>query len=177
MDQAAIHVLRQVEPQVRVLDFSPYGYDERQYCSPGFNLAVGRLSRTPYGTFPEYHTSADNLSFVHPGSLSQAFAACLSIFSLLEKNQAFLNTNPKCEPQLGARGLYRAIGGSSDNASELAMLWVLNLSDGMHTLLEIAERSQMTFDSIHRAAAALYQHGLLKECFKESPTTMLDARA
>jgi len=122
IDQAAAHVLRQFGQGVRVIDFSPYGYDERQYCSPGFNLPVGRLSRTLHGTFPEYHTSADNLSFVHPRSLAESFTACLSIFSVLERNRAYTNTNPKCEPQLGTRGLYRALGGSTDNASELAML-------------------------------------------------------
>jgi aminopeptidase-like protein len=177
IDQVAAYVLRQLGPITRVLDFSPYGYDERQYCSVGFNLAVGRLSRTPHGTFPEYHTSADNLGFVHANSLSESFAACLSIFSILERNQAYLNTNPKCEPQLGERGLYRAIGGSTDGgASELAMLWVLNQSDGGHTLLDIAERAQISFDSIHRAAIALQDQDLLKECLRESPAATFEAR-
>ena len=176
IDRVAVYVLRQLGPDARVLDFSPYGYDERQYCSPGFNLAVGRLSRTPHGTFPEYHTSADNLSFVHPHSLGESFSACLSIFSVLERNETYLNTNPKCEPQLGARGLYRAVGGSTDGgASELAMLWVLNLSDGGHTLLDIAERAQISFDSVHRAAIVLEEHGLLRECFKQSPAVTSEA--
>ncbi len=168
IDRAAVLLLRQLNPSSQVFDFSPYGYDERQYCSPGFNLPVGRLSRTPHGTFPEYHTSADNLGFVHPRSLGESFSACLSIFSVLERNATFLNTNPKCEPQLGERGLYRMIGGSTDSGSmELAMLWVLNLSDGDHTLLDIAERAQISFDSIHRAAVGLQEHGLLKECSKQ----------
>jgi aminopeptidase-like protein len=176
IDRAAGHVLRQFGPNVKVLDFSPYGYDERQYCSAGFNLAVGRLSRTPHGTFPEYHTSADDMSFVHAHSLSESFSACLSILSVLERNRAYLNMNPKCEPQLGERGLYRTIGGSTDGgASELAMLWVLNLSDGGHTLLDIAERAQISFDSVHRAAIALEEHGLLKECLKESSPTTREA--
>jgi aminopeptidase-like protein len=177
MDRVAVHVLSRFGPNAKVLDFSPYGYDERQYCSPGFNLAVGRLSRTPHGTFSEYHTSADNMSFVHPHSLGESFTACLSIFSILEQNRAYLNTNPKCEPQLGQRGLYRAIGGATDGgASELAMLWVLSLSDGEHTLLDIAERAQVGFDSIHRAAIALEEHGLLKECLKEPSLATREAR-
>lgn len=177
IDRAAVHVLRQFGPNAKVLDFSPYGYDERQYCSVGFNLAVGRLSRTPHGTFPEYHTSADNMSFVHPHSLSESSSACLSIFSVLERNRAYLNTNPKCEPQLGERGLYRTIGGSTGGgANELAMLWVLSLSDGRYSLLDIAERAQVSFDSIHRAALALQEHGLLKECLKESAPTTCEAR-
>jgi aminopeptidase-like protein len=169
IDRACAYVLRQFGPDSKILEFSPYGYDERQYCSLGFNLAVGRLSRTPYGTFPEYHTSADNLSFVDPVALSQSFSACLSIFSILERNRKYLNINPKCEPQLGERGLYRVIGGSSeDNTEELAMLWVLNLSDGEHSLLDIAERAQIDFDSIHDAAAVLREHGLLKESLNNS---------
>jgi aminopeptidase-like protein len=167
IDRAAAHVLGQFGPKTKILEFSPYGYDERQYCSLGFNLGVGRLSRTPHGTFPEYHTSADNLDFVDALALGESFSACLSIFSILERNRTYLNTNPKCEPQLGERGLYRMIGGSSkDNTKELSMLWVLNLSDGEHSLLDIAERAQMSFDSIHRAAVDLLEHGLLKECLK-----------
>jgi aminopeptidase-like protein len=163
VDRAAGHVLKHIRESSQVVDFSPYGYDERQYCSPGINLAVGRLSRTPHGTFPEYHTSADNLSFVQPASLTGSFAACLSIFSVLERNRAYLNTNPKGEPQLGKRGVYRSIGGAADaGASEMAMLWVLNLSDGEHELLDIAERAQISFESVYSAAMTLERCGLLK---------------
>jgi aminopeptidase-like protein len=164
IDRVAVHVLSQFSPNSKVFDFSPYGYDERQYCSVGFNLAVGRLSRTPHGTFPEYHTSADDMSFVQPHSLLESYSACQSIVSILERNRTYLNTNPKCEPQLGRRGLYRVIGGPTDSgAMELAMLWVLNLSDGEHSLLDIAERAQLSFDSIYQAAVTLQEHGLLTE--------------
>lgn len=163
IDEIMIHVLRQLGSRAQVLEFSPYGYDERQYCSPGFNLPVGRLSRTPHGTFPEYHTSADNLDFVKPKALVESFSVCASVFSMLERNRSYLNTNPKCEPQLGQRGLYRLMGGAAgDNTNEMAMLWTLNLSDGKHSLLEIAERSKMNFEFIHNAAMALERHGLLK---------------
>lgn len=169
IDRVAVHVLRQFEPKSQILEFSPYGYDERQYCSPGFNLAVGRLSRTPHGTFPEYHTSADDLSFINPRALGDSLSACLSIFSILERNRAYLNTNAKCEPQLGERGLYRMIGGSSeDNRNEMAMLWVLNLSDGKHTLLDVAERAHIDFDCIHHAATVLKEHGLLEDALDGS---------
>jgi aminopeptidase-like protein len=120
--------------------------------------------RTPHGQYPEYHTSADNLDFVQPRSLADSFAKCLAIVGILEKNNAYVNLNPKCEPQLGRRGLYRAIGGQTDTRErELAMLWVLNLSDGQHTLLEIAERSGLAFDVIDSGASALVAHGLLQE--------------
>ncbi len=177
IDRATMHVLHHLGSDSQILEFSPYGYDERQYCSPGFNLAVGRLSRTPYGTFPEYHTSADNLSFVKPYALGKSLSACVSIFSILERNRTYLNTNPKCEPQLGKRGLYRMIGGSAgDNTNEMAMLWVLNLSDGQHSLLEIAERAQLNFDSIYHAAAALEQSGLLNDSSKELPSSGIEER-
>jgi aminopeptidase-like protein len=178
IDRVAVHVLSQFGPNGKVFDFSPYGYDERQYCSVGFNLAVGRLSRTPHGTFPEYHTSADDMSFVQPHSLRESYSACQLIFSILEKNRTYLNTNPKCEPQLGKRGLYRVIGGPADSgAMELAMLWVLNLSDGEHSLLDIAERAQLSFDSIYQAAIALQEHGLLTESLQRSSSNPQKASA
>jgi aminopeptidase-like protein len=167
IDRAAAHVLQHAPYDHQLLDFTPYGYDERQFCSPGFNLPVGRLSRSPHGTFPEYHTSADNLDFVHPEKLKESFDAGLQILRLLERNGTFLNLNSKCEPQLGKRGLYGMVGGGPDaGVREFAILWVLNLSDGNHSLLDIAGRSNISFDSICAAAEALQQKGLLRECFE-----------
>ncbi len=163
VDRAATHVLRSLGDH-RVIEFSPYGYDERQFCSPGFDLPVGRLSRTPHGEFPEYHTSADDLGFVRPDKLAEAFATCLAILDVLEADRVYVSTNPKCEPQLGRRGLYHSIGGLPQSPdSEMAMLWVLNLADGRHTLLDVAERSGLRFDAVKRAADALFGQSLLKE--------------
>jgi len=164
IDRTVVHVLQQLEPGAHILNFSPYGYDERQFCSPGFNLAVGRLSRAIHGTFPEYHTSADNLAFVLPSSLAESLSVCLAILWVLERNRAYVNMNPKCEPQLGRRGLYHLTGGLSSDPelAQLALLWVLNLSDGEHMLLDIAERSNLSVDLIVRAATALEECGLLK---------------
>jgi aminopeptidase-like protein len=170
IDRAAAHVLHQAPYDHQILDFSPYGYDERQFCSPGINLPVGRLSRSPHGTFPEYHTSADNLDFVHPEKLKESFDACLQILNLLDRNGTFLNLNSKCEPQLGKRGLYAMVGGRADaGVREMAMLWVLNLSGGNHSLLDISERSSLSFDSICEAAEALQEKGLLRECCEFAP--------
>ena len=167
IDQAVIHVLKHSGQDYEIVDFFPYGYDERQYCSPGFNLAVGCLMRTPHGHYPEYHTSADNLDFVQPAYLGDSFAKYLAVLDVLENNKRYLNTNPKCEPQLGKRGLYGAIGGQADaKVGQLAMLWVLNLSDGCHTLLDIADRSGLRFDLIRNAADALAEHDLLRECME-----------
>jgi aminopeptidase-like protein len=164
VDKAFSHVLKHSKSDYAIIDFFPYGYDERQFCSPGFNLPIGCAMRTPHGRYPEYHTSADNLLFVQPPYLADSFAKCLTVIHVLEHNKTYLNRNPKCEPQLGKRGLYRAIGGQADGGvNELAMLWVLNLSDGTHTLLDIAERSGFGFDSIKRAADALLEHDLLGE--------------
>jgi len=170
IDRAAVHVLKHSGQRHEILEFSPYGYDERQYCSPGINLSVGRLSRTPHGTFPEYHTSADNLEFVHADKLGEALAVSLEILSVLENNGAFVNLNPKCEPQLGKRGLYRMVGGTADaGLSEMAMLWVLNQSDGKNSLLDISERSGMRFEAIRKAADALEEHKLLRKELKAVP--------
>jgi len=162
IDQAVLNVLRHSGSSYDILDFSPYGYDERQFCSPGFNLPVGCLMRTPNGRFPEYHSSADNLDFVQPSLVAESFAVALAIVSLLEGNVIYANQNPKCEPQLGKRGLYRKIGGVEGGVDELALLWVLNLSDGKHSLLDIAERSGYAFDIVKRAADTLLDHRLLK---------------
>ncbi len=163
VDRAVASVLHGSGREYEILDFSPYGYDERQYCSPGFNLPVGVLSRTPHGRYPEYHTSADNLDLVRPEYLAESFAVYLAVIRLLEENRRYLNTHPYGEPQLGRRGLYRAIGGQPIGAGdELAMLWVLNLSDGVHSLLDIAARAQLPFDQILGAAARLAEGGLLE---------------
>jgi aminopeptidase-like protein len=164
IDRAVTQVLRERGTEHEVRDFTPYGYDERQYCSPGFNLPVGSLTRTPHGRFPEYHTSADNLSFVRAEALADSLDAYLAVLRILENNASYRNLQPKCEPQLGKRGLYQAIGGLDAGRRESALLWVLNLSDESHSLLEIAERSGLPFDLIHEAAQTLFEHRLLAEC-------------
>lgn len=161
VDRAMAEVLRHSPEGHTIVDFSPYGYDERQYCSPGFDLPVGCFMRTPEQTRPEYHTSADDLTFVAPESLAASLENCKSLVSILEGNHAYRNTNPKGEPQLGRRGLYRTIGGPDLEAHNMALLWMLNLSDGRHTILDVAERSAMPFPVLQKAAAALAEHGLL----------------
>ncbi len=163
IDRVVSHVLQHSGKEYEILDFTPYGYDERQFCSPGFNLPVGCFMRTPHGRYPEYHTSADNLAFVHPASLEESLATAKAIIEVLEGNRIYMNQNPKCEPQLGKRGLYRSTGGPDAAQDELAILWVLNLSDGDHSLLNIAERSGLAFQVVQRAAHALAEQHLLLE--------------
>ncbi len=164
IDRAAVHVLSTSERPHRVVDFSPYGYDERQYCSPGFNLGVGCLTRTPYAAYPEYHTSADDPDFVTPEAMADTLATCREILAVLDRDRRYVNLKPHGEPQLGKRGLYDALGGRSDaKQAQLAMLWVLNYSDGDHSLLDIAARSGLPFDAIAAAADALLAAELVKE--------------
>lgn len=160
VDRAAAHVLKHGGAH-NLLDFIPYGYDERQYCSPGFDLAVGCLMRTPNGRFPEYHTSADDPDFVRLECLEDSLEKCLRIIEILEHDGRFLNLSPKCEPQLGRRGLYRNTGGTTPPDLSMAYLWTLSFSDGTHSLLDIAERSGLRFSVILQAARALQGVDLL----------------
>jgi aminopeptidase-like protein len=164
IDQIVAYFLEQNYSHHTLLDFIPYGYDERQYCSPGYNLPVGCFTRTPFGEFKEYHTSGDNLEFVSGEKLQESLNALQQILAIAEHNKTYINTSPKGEPQLGRRGLYEKIGGSNDSkTTQLATLWVLNMSDGSNSLLDIAMRSGIEFDVIVEAAEALKQCGLLRE--------------
>ena len=164
IDRYIEHVLRHSGSPYKILPFSPYGYDERQYCSPGFDLPVGCFMRSPNGSFPEYHTSADNLQFVRPDSLRNSLEKLKRVLEIIEGDVTYRNLNPKGEPQLGRRGLYKSIGGetTADAFDQMALLWVLNLSDGCHSLFQIAERSGLAFSCIKAAADALASKGMLE---------------
>jgi len=164
IDHIVQKVLEDKNETYELRDFSPYGYDERQYCSPGINLPVGCFMRTPFGEFPEYHTSADNLDLADMDALEDTLSTLKQVVHVIENNQTYRNLNPKGEPNLGKRGLYKRVGGASDTeVDQMAILWTLNLCDGKHSLLDIAVRAEMPFDKIKRAAAVLYETGLLKE--------------
>ena len=163
IDRAMVHSLEHSGLSPVIEEFYPYGYDERQYCSPGFNLPVGLLSRSKFGAIPEYHTSADNLDFLRPEALSESYRLINETIGAIEANGIYCNTSPKGEPQLGKRGLYGAIGGDKDAAAaNMAMLWILNQSDGTNSLLDIAERAKLPFAVVERTAKLLVDHGLLK---------------
>jgi aminopeptidase-like protein len=184
IDRAARLALAETGEPFAVEDFVPYGYDERQYCSPGFDLPVGSLTRTPYGRYPEYHTSADDLELLRPESLAGSLAIYRRVVELLEERDSlppvasagrsrtadrraagrrYRSLNPKCEPQLGKRGLYGSLGGKdAGREGQLALLWVLNLSDGEHTLDEIVERSGMASALIEEATERLLAAELLR---------------
>lgn len=164
IDRVVAHVLAHDGAPYRVTPFVPYGYDERQYCSPGFNLPVGCLMRTPGGEYPEYHSSADNLSLLRRDSLAHSLALLKRIVEVVEGDAIYCSRNPKGEPQLGRRGLYGSSGGQREAShDQMSLLWVLNLADGSHSLLDVAERSGMPFGKIRAAADALLAADLLGE--------------
>jgi aminopeptidase-like protein len=164
IDRAAELVLRDSGQPHRVLDWEPWGGDERQWNSPGFDLPVGTLMRTPHGEFDGYHTSADSLDRIAPASLEESVQALLAIVDALDSNRTMLNLSPYGEPQLGRRGLFRAAGGAVETADhERALLWVLNQSDGEASLVDIADRSGIAYPVIKRAAERLEQVGLARD--------------
>jgi aminopeptidase-like protein len=162
IDRAVVEVLKHARPSAKVLDFNPYGYDERQYCSPGFNLPVGLFQRSQHGKFAEYHTSADDLELISPEHLASSYDLMLAVIDILENDRVLVSTQPECEPALGRRGLYSTVGGHKTAADiSMAMLWALNFGDGSHSLLDIAERSDLPFAVIDAAATRLEEAGLL----------------
>lgn len=163
IDRILAHVLQHHAPGHRIRPFVPYGYDERQYCSPGFNMPVGCLTRSPNGGYPEYHSSADNISLLRKESLLHSLLVLQQSVAAIEGDALYRNRNPKGEPQLGRRGLYAPIGGDhASNLEQLARLWVLNYADGDHSLLDIAEHAALPLPTIRRAADALFTAKLLE---------------
>jgi len=162
VDRAGAHVVAHAE-NGRIIDFVPWGWDERQFNSPGFDLPVGGLTRSFEGEFPEYHSSADNVELIHAERLEESLRAALAIVDVLEHDRVHVNLLPKGEPQLGKRGLYRGLGGADPGTQQLALLWVLNQSDGMRSLLEIADRSGIAFTDLADAARDLVEAGLLAQ--------------
>ncbi len=161
VDRAAAHVVGRRGGEVR--GYSPYGYDERQFNSLGFDLPFGRLTRTPHGEYPEYHTSADDLDFVDDARLVDAYVALWEIVDVLENDRCYRNLSPYGEPQLGKHGLYPSMGGKSAGDAVMAMLWTLAYSDGATSLVDVAATADMDFALLRSAATRLSDAGLLEE--------------
>lgn len=161
IDRACAHVVTHSGGEVR--GYSPYGYDERQFNALGFDLPVGRLSRTPHGEYPEYHTSADNLDYVRDDELIGSYRALVQIQGVVENNRTYRNLRPFGEPQLGKRGLYPTTGGKSASDEVMAMLWTLGYADGSTSQLDIADRAEMDFAALRAAGDKLADAGLLEQ--------------
>lgn len=161
-DKAMRNTLDECVSSYREIDFSPIGSDERQYCSQGINLPMVTLMRSLPSEFDEYHTSADNLDFMCKNSLTETYKVCLSYVKMIEKNNKYVNLFPKCEPQMGKRGIYRKTGGQKINSvAQTAMKWVLNYSDGQYDLFSIADKSHLSVDTLHKAAEILEEQRLI----------------
>jgi aminopeptidase-like protein len=172
VDRAWQYVLEQCGSPFDIRPFSPYGYDERQFCSPGIDLPVGCFMRTPHGEYPQYHTSADDLSLVRASSLADSLARVLGVIDVLERNQTYVNTRPYCEPRLGKYGLYRSVGGRSAGDYQMALLWLLNMSDGHHSVLDVAARARLPWGTITEALEALCAAGLLEPADGQTVTRL-----
>jgi aminopeptidase-like protein len=173
IDRTVTHVLRHSDMTPNIVDFTPYGYDERQYCSPGFNLPVGLFQRSMFGTFSQYHNSADNLEFISAGHLADSYRLIATVLEVIENDAVYLNTIPECEPQLGRRGLYDSSDSAEAKANNLALLWMLNMSDGEHSVLDIAQRANIPFAVLNDAARILEQGGLLSRVSQRADTSGL----
>ncbi len=163
VDLIAAQVVRELDAEARVADFTPYGYDERQFCSPAYDLPIGRLTRSPNDAYDEYHSSADDLALLRPQAIAQSIRAIGGIFGRLDANRRFRSLNPRGEPRLGKRGLFRATGGTNPGEAEHAMLWLLSLADGTHGLQDAQAVSGLPMATLEAAAAALVEAGLLQE--------------
>jgi aminopeptidase-like protein len=178
IDSAVAHILRHSGHPYEIVPFNPYGYDERQFCSPAFDLPMGCLMRSIHGTFPEYHTSADNPDFVKPEALDQSYEVLATLLDLLDANWMYVRTDGRGEPQLGRRGLYRAIAGQKEagGASQMDLLWLLNLADGKHSLLEMAERADIPFGRLQKAVRLALDADLIREVVFDSSACIKSAR-
>ena len=164
IDKIMENVLKDEQVPHAVVDFFPNGSDERQFCSPGFNLPVGSLMRTAYGKYPEYHSSADDFSVVSEESLAGAVNVLLKAIDVIELNRVYVNCNPYCEPNLGKRNLYPVTGAGKKKSVQLdAIKWTLNFSDGQHDVVDIAIRSGLSIFDIAAVIPLLLDAGLLRE--------------
>ena len=163
-DKVAEHCLRHVGPEsvVEVLDFFPTGSDERQYCSPGFDLPVGSLVRSMYGRYPQYHTSLDDLDFVSTEGMAGSLKQYLRMVQTHELNRVYLNLFPHGEPQLGRRGLFPTLGAGTDSqTSNERIMYLLAYSDGTRDLVDIANMTAWPAWEFVPEIIALMEAGLL----------------
>jgi aminopeptidase-like protein len=161
IDRTVTHVLSHSGMTPRIVDFSPYGYDERQYCSPGFNLPVGLFQRSMFGAFYQYHNSSDNLDFISADHLTESYRLIATTLEVIENDATYRNMMSKCEPQLGRRGLYDSSETAEAKSNNLGLLWMLNMSDGEHSVFDIAQRANIPFAILNDAAQILEKSGLL----------------
>lgn len=143
-DLIALHVLRYSKKEYSVIDFDPVGSDERQYCSPGFNLPVGSLMRSKYHEYEEYHTSFDNKNFISFEALSDTISMYYTFVEALEINGYYKNTIQFCEPNMNKRELYEDLNGALTMPTQLSTrMRLINYMDGKNSLLDFCEKYRL----------------------------------
>ena len=166
-DRVAEHVLKYKGDEHIILPFAVGGSDERQYCSPGFNLPVGSLMRTPYQRYDYYHTSKDDKNFISFDALEKTIDRYVDIALAFEKNEFFLNEVQHCEPNMGKRGLYpSAASPDIQRAAVHRMMHLLSFADGEHDLLTIAERRNEGIWEYETAVNNCLNAGIIKPLSK-----------
>ena len=162
IDRIVDQVLKKTGWFYQLEDFHPFGSDERQFCSPAFNLQVGSLMNTMYGNYEEYHTSGDNLDLISGEGLSRSLWICLKVIAELENRINYESLNPKGEPQLGKRDLYRNIGLPKGEEIEEAFFWIMAYGDGSYALSDIVWMSKLSLDLVTKAAEVLEKKELIR---------------
>ena len=160
-DAVTKHVIKNHYPDCAIYSFLARGSDERQYCSPGVDLPVVSLMRSKYGTYPEYHTSLDNLSLISPQGLAGAFGALQRCLSLIEANATY-RAVCKGEPQLGKRGLYPTLSKRGSGLEVQTMMNILAYADGQHDLIALAEKIGVPAETCIPVIERLLQERLLE---------------
>lgn len=159
-DRVARHVLKYAAPDYRAYSFLKRGSDERQYCSPGVDLPVVSIMRSMYGTYPEYHTSLDNLDLISPAGLGGAFEVFKKCLLALEHNR-FYRLKVLCEPRLGKRGLYQTLGTKQFPEDTYNLSNFIAYCDGNHDLIDLAERIEIPIERCYPIVEQLLKHDLI----------------
>jgi aminopeptidase-like protein len=160
-DRAARQLLAEHAPGFIEYSFLDRGSDERQYCFPGVDLPVASVMRSKYNTYPEYHTSLDNMSLISPAGLGGAFDAYRRILTALEWNLRFRVTTI-CEPRLGKRNLYPDLQRKEISDEVVPILNFLAFADGECDLLALSDMVKLPFSQCMDLARKLYRAGLLE---------------
>lgn len=161
-DRALQQVLKYYAPMYKKYSFLKRGSDERQYCAPGVDLPFVVFCRSKYHEYKEYHTSADNLSFISSAGMGNALEVLKRVVMTLEYNQ-YYRTTVLCEPQLGKRGLYPTISQKGTYKNNVRVIQnLLAYADGMSDLIEISNSINEPIEELAKTIDILLAEGLVK---------------
>lgn len=160
-DRVALHILRRTIGTFDEYSFLDRGSDERQYCSPLADLPVVSIMRSKYGTYPEYHTSLDNLVLITQAGLEGSLTVLQRCIEAIEANRTYIAVAP-CEPQLGPRGLYPTMSTRDSGRQVRTMMNLLAYADGQHDLIAIADRIGENIRECAAIANQLVEAGVIR---------------